>query len=77
MEGGTPPFSLTGSQAPFVTPVSGRCSLLTASTRKSVQRWRGLPGGGAGPGQPPAVSQQRESEALGKGHVHLGCVTKV
>lgn len=27
-------------------------------------------------GQPPDVSQQRESVASGKGHVRLGCATK-
>lgn len=33
-------------------------------------------GVGAEPGQPPDMSQHHESEASGKGHVHLGCVTR-
>lgn len=41
-----------------------------------MQRRCGLPGVGAEPGQPPDVSQQREPEASGKGHVHLGCATR-
>lgn len=63
------------SQALWVTPVEQKAKPIKFQ-HKEVFAKMVWPAGGAEPGQPPDVSQHHASEASGKGHIRLGCVTR-